>query len=162
MTPTHVPDHTTVKKVEDRRPLPWWASMKTRLAVMLPLAALVFGVLLAVERQAEARVPAAELEVAKAAPADLTFKDLEDTTVSCTTTATVIQPGTLNRYAQSMQVQNTSATAVRIGGSGVTATTGIELCDGCAANQLWQGNVSRAYCIVASGSVTVEVAFARR
>lgn len=147
MTPTNVPDHRTAEEATTA-PLPWYAHMKTRLAVVFPLAALVVGLLVVLEREARA---------------DLTFKELRNSAVvACGTSATEIAPSAGSAFPQSMQIQNTSATAVYVGGSGVTTGTGIELCDGCAANQLWQGNVQKAYCIVASGSVNVQVAWATR
>lgn len=86
--------------------------------------------------------------------------ELKTTSVSCGTSATQIAPGNGNK---SMMLVNTSATAVYIGGSDVdgstAGTTGVDICDGCTAGKTLSVDSREAYCVVASGSVTVEVLY---
>jgi|GEM_PF-3360919 len=86
--------------------------------------------------------------------------EIKTTTVSCGTSATQIAPGAGTR---SFMVVNTSATAVYVGGSDVdgstAGTTGIDVCDGCTAGKTLSMDAREAYCVVASGSVSVEVVY---
>ncbi|MEK9722163.1 MAG: hypothetical protein VW405_01600 [Rhodospirillaceae bacterium] len=78
--------------------------------------------------------------------------------VTCATTATAIAPKTFQGVRpKSMTVQNTSATAVFVGGSSVDTTGGAEVCDGCAFGQTFAFDGGRAWCIVASGTQAVSV-----
>lgn len=60
----------------------------------------------------------------------------------------------------SLIIQNESASCIRVGGSGVTASTGIQVGDGCAAGQVVSIDARRAWMISESGDVTgVDVAW---
>ena len=97
-----------------------------------------------------------------AAALDKPLGELKTATPSCGTSATEIAAGTPNK--KSFTVINTSATAVYVGGSNVdgstAGTTGIDVCDGCTAGKSFAVDARRAYCVVASGSVAVEVVYA--
>lgn len=86
--------------------------------------------------------------------------EIKTTSVACGTSATAIAPGAGTR---SVMVVNTSATAVYVGGDDVdgstAGTTGIDVCDGCTAGKTLSMDARGAYCVVASGSVTVEVVY---
>lgn len=83
------------------------------------------------------------------------------TQVACATSATAIQPSTvIGRRAKKIWVQNNSATAVFLGGSSVADTKGIELCTSCAAGELFAYEGAKLWCVVNTGTVTVNVAWA--
>lgn len=75
--------------------------------------------------------------------------------VTCGTTATIINPGSAFS-SRSMCIQNDSATAVHLGGSAVTGTTGLTISSG-GKSDTWCGDMRRMYCAVAAGSVDVQV-----
>lgn len=78
--------------------------------------------------------------------------------VTCATTATAIAPKTYQGVRpKSVTIQNTSATAVFVGGSSVDTTGGAEVCDGCAFDQVFSYDGGKAWCIVASGTQAVSV-----
>ena len=88
--------------------------------------------------------------------------EIKTATTTCSTTASEIAAGTPNK--KSFTVINTSATAVYVGGSNVDGSTagatGIDVCDGCTAGKSFAVDARRAYCVVASGTVAVEVLYA--
>lgn len=81
--------------------------------------------------------------------------ELQNSSVTCTGTATLIAPS----GASSMCIENTSATCVNLGGSGVTTTTGLAIGSGCAGGQVFCADVKRMYCAAAAGSIAVDVVF---
>lgn len=88
--------------------------------------------------------------------------ELRTTSVTCGTSATQITAA----GNASMMIINTSATAVYVGGSDVdgstSGTTGIDVCDGCTVSKKLSVDAKEAYCVVASGSVVVEVLYGVR
>lgn len=54
----------------------------------------------------------------------------------------------------SIVIQNESASCIRVGGSAVAATTGIQVGDGCAAGQVLSVDAKVVYMISESGDVT--------
>lgn len=84
------------------------------------------------------------------------LRALHTDTVSCGTTATSIADN-LSGSARSMLMQNTSATAINIGGADVTTSKGIQVCDGCTAGKTFSVDTREAHCVVASGTVNLEV-----
>lgn len=83
---------------------------------------------------------------------------LKNKQVACSTTAAQIGPDTAEPNFSALCVQNTSATCVRVGGAGVTSSTGVAVGNGCAAGQVFCADARRAYCAAAS-SVTVDVVY---
>jgi hypothetical protein len=81
--------------------------------------------------------------------------ELQNTSVTCGTTATLIAPS----GTSSMCIENTSATCVNLGGSGVTTTTGLAVGSGCAGGQVFCADVKRMHCAAATGTVAVDVIF---
>lgn len=79
--------------------------------------------------------------------------ELQNSSVTCAATATLIAPA----GASSMCIENTSATCVNLGGSGVTTTTGLAVGSGCAGGQVFCADVKRMYCVAATGTVAVDV-----
>lgn len=87
--------------------------------------------------------------------------EFRDKTVDCDATGDpeAITPATNAPNFGSLCVQNTSATCVHLGGSGVTTTTGIDVGDGCAAGKVFCADVRKMWCESASGTVTVDVVY---
>ena len=83
------------------------------------------------------------------------LSELQNTSVSCGATATAIAPS----GASSICVENTSATCVQIGGSGITTTTGLAVGSGCAGGQVFCADVKRMFCAASAGTVAVDVVF---
>lgn len=83
------------------------------------------------------------------------LSELQNTSVSCGATATAIAPS----GASSICVENTSATCVQIGGSGITTTTGLAVGSGCAGGQVFCADVKRMFCAASAGTVSVDVVF---
>ena len=83
------------------------------------------------------------------------ISELQNTSVSCGATATLIAPS----GASTMCIENTSATCVQIGGSGVTTTTSLAVGNGCSGGQVFCADVKRMYCAAASGTVSVDVVY---
>jgi len=81
--------------------------------------------------------------------------ELQNTSVSCTGTATLIAPS----GASTMCIENTSATCVQIGGSGVTSSTSLAIGSGCSGGQVFCADVKRMYCAAASGTIAVDVVY---
>lgn len=81
--------------------------------------------------------------------------ELQNTSVSCTGSATLIAPS----GASTMCIENTSATCVQIGGSGVTSSTSLAIGSGCSGGQVFCADVKRMYCAAASGTVSVDVVY---
>lgn len=81
--------------------------------------------------------------------------ELQNTSVSCGSSATLIAPS----GASTMCIENTSATCVNIGGSGVTTTTGLAVGSGCSGGQVFCADVKRMFCAASSGTVSVDVVF---
>lgn len=79
--------------------------------------------------------------------------ELQNSSVTCGATATLIAPA----GTSSMCIENTSATCVNLGGSGVTTTTGLAVGSGCAGGQVFCADVKRMYCAAAAGTVAVDV-----
>jgi hypothetical protein len=86
------------------------------------------------------------------------IRDLKNAAVSCGSTGDpeVIQPST---SVSSMCIQNSSATCVRIGGSGVTTATGLSIGDGCPGGKVFCADMTRAWCEAESSSVDVQVIY---
>jgi hypothetical protein len=86
------------------------------------------------------------------------IRDLKNTAVVCGATGDpeVIAP---TGSPASMCVQNSSATCVRIGGDGVTTSTGLSIGDGCPAGKVFCADMNRAWCESESGDVTVQVIY---
>lgn len=116
------------------------------------------------ERVLEVREQVWDLSVLRAEQADAVgafstgspLRALHTDAVSCGTTATSIADN-LSGSARSMLLQNTSATAINIGGADVTTSKGIQVCDGCTAGKTFSVDTREAYCVVASGTVSLEV-----
>lgn len=83
------------------------------------------------------------------------LSELQNASVSCGATATAIAPS----GASSICVENTSATCVQIGGSGITTTTGLAIGSGCAGGQVFCADVKRMFCAASAGTVSVDVIF---
>jgi len=83
------------------------------------------------------------------------LSELQNTSVSCGATATAIAPS----GASSICVENTSATCVQLGGSGITTTTGLAVGSGCAGGQVFCADVKRLFCAASAGTVSVDVVF---
>lgn len=83
------------------------------------------------------------------------ISELQNTSVTCTGTATLIAPS----GTSSLCIENTSATCVQIGGSGVTTTTGLAVGSGCSGGQVFCADVKRLYCAATAGSVAVDVVY---
>lgn len=83
------------------------------------------------------------------------ISELQNTSVTCGTSATSIAPA----GASSICVENTSATCVQLGGSGVTTTTGLAVGNGCSAGQVFCADAKRMFCTASSGTVAVDVIF---
>lgn len=81
--------------------------------------------------------------------------EFQNTSVTCAATATLIAPS----GASSMCIENTSATCVNLGGSGVTTTTGLAVGNGCAGGQVFCADVKRMFCAASTGTVAVDVVF---
>lgn len=81
--------------------------------------------------------------------------ELQNSSVTCGTSATLVAPS----GASTMCIENTSATCVNLGGSGVTTTTGLAVGSGCSGGQVFCADVKRMYCIAAAGTVAVDVVF---
>ena len=79
--------------------------------------------------------------------------ELQNSSVTCGATATLIAPS----GASSMCIENTSATCVQLGGSGITTTTGLAVGSGCSGGQVFCADVKRMYCAASAGSVAVDV-----
>lgn len=86
------------------------------------------------------------------------IRDLKNVAVSCGSTDApeVISP---SPSPSSMCIQNSSATCVRIGGSGVTTTTGLSIGDGCPGGKVFCGDMARAWCEAESSTVDVQVIY---
>lgn len=89
--------------------------------------------------------------------------EIKTASTTCATSATEIIPS--DPMKNSMMLVNTSSTAVYVGGSNVdgstAGTTGIDVCDGCTAGKTLSLDARRAWCVVASGTVALEVVYAR-
>lgn len=77
--------------------------------------------------------------------------------ISCGTSATAIEPSPVGRpRAKSMTLRNASATAIFIGGASVDTTGGLSVCSsGCHYTNVFEFDGAKAWCRVASGSVTI-------
>ena len=81
--------------------------------------------------------------------------ELKNDTVTCGTTATLIHgnlTGAPGAKPRSMLLVNNSATQINIGGSGVTTSTGVDLCDGCSVDKVMNPNTYKAWCVAGSGT----------
>lgn len=81
--------------------------------------------------------------------------ELQNTSVTCGATATLIAPS----GASSMCIENTSATCVQLGGSGITTATGLAVGSGCSGGQVFCADVKRMFCAASAGTVAVDVVF---
>lgn len=86
------------------------------------------------------------------------IRDLKNVAVVCGATGDpeVISP---TGSASSMCIQNSSATCVRIGGSGVTTATGLSIGDACPGGKVFCADMTRAWCESEAGDVTVQVIY---
>jgi hypothetical protein len=82
--------------------------------------------------------------------------ELKNTAVSCGSTG---DPEIINPGGTSMCIQNSSATCVRIGGSGVTTATGLSIGDGCPGGKVYCADAKVAYCEAESSTVDVQVVY---
>lgn len=83
-------------------------------------------------------------------------RDLRDSTVTCGASATLIQP---TGGMSSVFIQNTSSTCIRIGGVGVTTSTGLQVGDGCAAGKVIAMDATRGWCAAESSSVEATLVY---
>ena len=93
---------------------------------------------------------------------DSPLSELKDTTVACSPTAATKIAASSTVRAEAMYISNKSATCVRVGGSGITASTGAEIGDGCHDGPGISVDAKVAYCFSESGSVTVDVLYGVR
>lgn len=79
----------------------------------------------------------------------------------CGTTPTLLVPSSLAQTTppRSIFVQNLTATDIYIGGKDVTTSTGILIPAGSTTKQEFSGDFYRGYCIVASSTANLRVAF---
>lgn len=92
---------------------------------------------------------------------DAPLSELRDAEVACSaSTPTPIEAA--GTRAESMFISNGSATCVRIGGSGVTATTGASIGDGCQDGSNISVDVKKAWCLSTSGTITVDTLYGNR
>jgi hypothetical protein len=92
---------------------------------------------------------------------DAPLSELKDAEVACSaSTPTPIEAA--GTRAESMFISNGSATCVRIGGSGVTATTGASIGDGCQDGSNISVDVKKAWCLSTSGTITVDTLYGNR
>lgn len=92
---------------------------------------------------------------------DAPLSELRDAEVACSaSTPTPIEAA--GTRAESMFISNGSTTCVRIGGSGVTATTGASIGDGCQDGSNISVDVKKAWCLSTSGTVTVDTLYGNR
>lgn len=92
---------------------------------------------------------------------DAPLSELKDAEVACSaSTPTPIEAA--GTRAESMMLANDSATCVRIGGSAVTATTGIAIGDGCTGGRTISLDVKKAYCLSTSGTITIDTLYGVR
>jgi hypothetical protein len=92
---------------------------------------------------------------------DAPLSELKDAEVACSASTPTPIEATGTR-AESMFISNGSATCVRIGGSGVTATTGASIGDGCQDGSNISVDVKKAWCLSTSGTVTVDTLYGNR
>lgn len=85
---------------------------------------------------------------------------LDDAVVTCGATATQIG-GTAVR-AGSMYISNKSATCVRVGGSGVTTSTGAKIGAGCHDGPGISVDAKLAWCVAEAATVDVDVIYGRQ
>jgi len=79
-------------------------------------------------------------------------KNCDNITINATTP--VSSETCMGGWGSSVTVQNESTTCIRVGGSGVTATTGLSVGSGCAAGTVVTFDAKRAWMISTSGDVT--------
>lgn len=80
--------------------------------------------------------------------------ELQNTTVSCGATATLVAPG-----MDAVTLVNTSTTCINIGGPTVSPTTGAGLGSGCGLGMAYAADVRRLWCSAASGTLPVTVLY---
>ena len=85
------------------------------------------------------------------------IRDLKNVEVSCTETTPVLIAPTGG--ASSMCIQNENAGQVRIGGSGVTASNGLQISATGHSGKVFCADMTRAWCISESGTVVVDVVY---
>lgn len=84
------------------------------------------------------------------------IRDLKNTAVTCGASATLISP---TGGASSMLLQNSSTTCVRVGGSGVTTSTGVSIGSGCPAGQVIGVDATRGWCAAESSTVAIQILY---
>lgn len=78
-------------------------------------------------------------------------KNCDNITISSTA---VSSETCMGGWGSSVTVQNESATCIRVGGSGVTTTTGLSVGSGCAAGTVVTFDAKRAWMISSGADVT--------